>query len=80
MTIFRSEDLLVGLIALAAVPWIGWIIRRGLRNGQLPIGRGTVAREERRGAFTVLIVFYVVSAALLLFIALDLIVGLGVRT
>ena len=32
MTTFRSEDVLVGLVALGLVPWIGWTLARGLRK------------------------------------------------
>lgn len=76
MTTFRSEDILVGIIAFAAVPWIVWILVRARREQRLPIGRTYVHREKRPGAFRVLIVFYTASAALMLFISLDLMLAL----
>ena len=79
MTTFRSEDVLVGLIALGAVPWIGWIILRGMRHGRLPIGRTQVLREERAGAFNALLGFYAVAALGMAVIAVDLIFGLDLR-
>jgi ABC-type cobalamin transport system permease subunit len=79
MTTFRSEDMLVGLIAFAAVPWIMWILVRGRRDQRLPIGRGHVRQDERPGAYRVLLIFYVVAAALMLFISLDLLLGFGQR-
>jgi hypothetical protein len=74
MTTFLSEELLVGLIGLGLIPWIGWIVRRGLRLGMLPIGRAYVRRDERRGAFNVLLGLYFAAALLVAFISLDLIV------
>ena len=72
MTTFRSENVLVGLIAAAVVPWIGWTLARGLRDGKLPIGRADVRRDERQGPFNLLLRFYVVAAAMAGMIALDL--------
>lgn len=72
----RAEDILVGLIALGLAPWIVWTIVRGLRSGRLPIGRGHVARDERRGAFAVLLTLYAVALALSVLIASDLLFGL----
>jgi hypothetical protein len=80
MTTFRSEDVLVGLIAFAAVPWILWVLARGKRDQRLPIGRGHVRQDERPGAFRVLFLFYIVAAALMLFISIDLMLGLGARS
>ena len=76
MTTFRSENVLVGLIAAAVVPWIGWTLARGLREGRLPIGRAYVRRDERQGPFNLLLAFYVVAALMAAVIALDLLFGL----
>jgi hypothetical protein len=76
MTTFRSEDLLVGLIAGALVPWIGWTLSRGLNEGRLPIGRSYVRREERAAPFWVLFAFYTAAAGLAAMICLDLLFGL----
>ena len=75
MTISRSEDVLVGLITAGLVPWILWTLRRGLRSGALPIGRGFVRRDERPGPFRAMMIFYVAAALLAAFIALDLLTG-----
>jgi hypothetical protein len=72
MTIFRSEDGLMGLLSLAVVPWIGSIMYRGLREHRLPIGRGHVLRDERPAAFNMLFFLYAASAILMLLIGLDL--------
>ena len=77
MTTSRSEDLLVGIIALALVPWSIFIIRRGLRTGKLPIGRGYVFRAERAAPFNVLLLFYAIVAAGALYISVDLLFGIG---
>jgi hypothetical protein len=76
MTISRSEDVLVGIIAaVVVVPWTTWTIWRGLRNGRLPIGRGYVQRDERAGPFWVLLALYVAAALTAAFISLDLLFG-----
>lgn len=49
MTLFFSA--LVGLILLAAVGWIIWILVRGVCDRRLPIGKGEVRRDERAAAF-----------------------------
>jgi hypothetical protein len=77
MTISRSEDLLVGIIAAAVVPWTIWTIMRGLREGKLPIGRGHVRRNERAAPFAVLLALYAVGAAMAAYIAVDLLFGLS---
>lgn len=69
------EDLLVGLVCLGLVPWIGWTVSRGLRDGRLPIGRAYVRHEERRGAFVTLLVLYVFAALGMAWIAVDLLTG-----
>ena len=76
MTTFRSEDFLVGLVALGLVPWILWTLSRGLRNGRLPIGRAYLDRTERRGAFYTLLFFYVAAALLMGAIAAELLLNL----
>jgi hypothetical protein len=72
----RSDDLLVGIIGLGLIPWIGWTLRRGLRDGRLPIGRAYVRRDARRGAYNVLLGFYLIAMLVVGFIGLDLIFGL----
>ena len=77
MTTSRSEELLVGLIAFATIPWIVWMLVRGRRDRELRIGRGHVRRDERPGAFRFLFLLYIAAAALMLFISADLVLGLG---
>ena len=80
MTISRSEDLLVGVIAaLIVLPWSVWTVVRGLRDRRLPIGRGHVRRDERAVPFWVLLAFYAAAAAMAAFIALDLLFGVHPR-
>jgi hypothetical protein len=72
MTISRSEDVLVGLITLALVPWIGWTVARGLRSNRLPIGRNYVDRLERPAPFALLLTLYAAAAVMAVYISLDL--------
>ena len=76
MTTFRSEDLLVGLIALALVPLIGWRILRGLRSGRLPVYRSYLAREESRAKFSVLLALHGLTLVAAAVISADLLLGL----
>jgi len=70
------DELLVGALCLLVVlPWIAWTIRRGVRDGRLPIGRGHVVREERPGPFRALLGSYAVAILLMAFIGLDLLFG-----
>lgn len=78
MTIFRSEETLVGLFALAVVPWAAWTVVRGLRREKLPIGRAYVGRD-RQGAFRVLLAFYVLAGLLAAVISVDLLFNLDIR-
>ena len=73
----NGEDLIVGLVALGLVPWITWTVRRGLASGRLPIGRSYVIRDERPGAFSTLLLFYIAIALFMALVALDLIFHLG---
>jgi hypothetical protein len=71
------DELLVGtLCLLVVVPWIAWTLRRGFKQGALPVGRGYVRRDERPGPFRALLASYVVAILLMAFIGLDLIFGL----
>ncbi|HEX8215079.1 MAG TPA: hypothetical protein VF582_06360 [Allosphingosinicella sp.] len=80
MTISRSDELLVGIIAaVVVVPWTTWIVARGLRGGRLPIGRGAVRRDERAAAFWVLLGLYAAAALAAVFISLDLLFGPAFR-
>ena len=79
MTIFRSEEGLVGLIAFALIPWIGWTVRRGLKDGKLPIGRSYVRRDERPGAYRALLGLWLAMAVISAMIGLDLLFGFDVR-
>lgn len=79
MTTFRYDDLLVGLVALALVPLIGWRIFRGLRQGRLPIYRTYLAREESGSRFGLLMALHVLSLLIVGLVAADLLLGLGLR-
>ena len=73
------QDLLVGLIALAVVVLIALRIRRGLRDGRLPIYRTYVERDEQPGRFRVMLLLHGMSLVLVAIVAADLLLGLGLR-
>ena len=72
----RPDEALVALVALGSVIWIASILRRGKKEGRLPLGKGRVRRHEREGAFRLLFALYVVAAFAMTFIGLDLLFGL----
>jgi hypothetical protein len=75
----RSEDLLVGAIALALLPLIAWRIRRGLREGRLPLYRTYVGRDEAGSKFGLLLALHALSFVLVALIAADLLFQLGLK-
>jgi len=72
-------DLLVGLVALALLPMIAWRIRRGLKEGRLPLYRTYVGRDEAGSRFGLLLALHAFSFALVAVIAADLIFKLGLK-
>jgi hypothetical protein len=77
---FNGENLLVGLMALALVPVIGWRIWRGLRHGQLPLYRTRIDRADAGAAkFNFLLGLHVLVMLLLAVVAVDLLFGLGLK-
>ncbi|HEX8308193.1 MAG TPA: hypothetical protein VF645_07215 [Allosphingosinicella sp.] len=74
-----GEDLLVGLIALALVPLIAWRLRRGLKEGRLPLYRTYVRRDEARSKFALLLGLHALSLVLVAAIAADLLFQLGLK-
>ena len=74
-----GEDILVGLVALALVPMIGWRIVRGFKEGRLPIYRTYLRREESGSRFVVLMTLHMLSLVVMAAIAAELLLGLGLR-
>lgn len=68
----RPEDLLVGLVALALAPVVAWRIRKGLREGVLPLYRTRVCREDAPGRFRALLALHMIGLALVTFVAFAL--------
>jgi hypothetical protein len=75
----RGEDLLVGMIAVALLPLIAWRVRRGLKDGRLPLYRTYVERDEAGGKFGLLLGLHAASFILVAVIAADLIFQLGLK-
>ena len=76
---FQGENLVVGLVALALLPVIGWRILRGLRDGRLPVYRTHHHRADSRSKFAVLLALHALSFVLIALVAADLLFGLGLR-
>jgi hypothetical protein len=76
---FLSENLFVGLVALALLPVIGWRIWRGLRDGHMPVYRTHHHRADSRSKFAVLVALHALSFVLIALVAADLLLGLGLR-
>jgi hypothetical protein len=74
-----GEDLLAGLIGAALLPLIGWRIRRGLKEGRLPLYRTYVSRDEAGSKFGLLLGLHALSFALVAVIAADLLFKLGLK-
>ena len=74
-----GEDLLVGMIAVALLPLIAWRVRRGLKEGRLPLYRTYLSRDEAGSKFAVLLALHALSFALVALIAADLIFQLGLK-
>ena len=67
-----SEDLLVGLIALALLPLIAMRIRRSLREGRVPLYRTYLSREENESKFRLMLGLHALSFLVVAVIAFDL--------
>ena len=79
MTIFRSDEVLVGIVALALLPLIGWRILRGVRDGRLPLYRTYRDRADAPAKFNLLLALHALSLLLVALVAADLLLGLGLR-
>jgi len=75
-----GENILVGIVALALLPVIAWRIVRGLRDGSLPLYRTRLRRADSSSKFNALLALHVLAFFLILAIAGDLLLGLGLRS
>ena len=75
----NGENLLVGLLALALLPVIGWRIWRGLTQGELPLYRTRVDRGIGAGKFNFLLGLHVLIFLLIAVVAADLLLGLWLK-
>ncbi len=74
-----GEDLLVGIIAAGLLPLIALRIRRGLKEGRLPLYRTYVERGEAGSKFGLLLALHALSFVVVAVIAADLLFQLGLR-
>ena len=77
---FLTQDFLVGLIGLVLVVLIALRIRRGLRDGRMPVYRTSIQRDEQPGRFRFMLALHVLSLLLVAIIAADLLLGLDLRS
>ena len=75
----QGENLVVGLIALALLPVIGWRIWRGLKQGELPLYKTRIDRGVGAGKFNFLLGLHVLIFLLIAVVAADLLLGLGLK-
>lgn len=75
-----TENLLVGLVALALLPLIALRVWRGVRDGRLPVYRAYLTRDENAAKFTFLLILHALSFVVVALVAADLLLGLGVRS
>lgn len=75
----RGEDLFVGMIGVALLPLIAWRIRRGLREGRLPLYRTYVGRDEAGSKFGLLLALHALTFVLVAVVAADLLFQLGLK-
>jgi hypothetical protein len=74
-----TEERLVGVIGLALIVLIALRIRRGLRDGRLPVYRTYIRRDEQPGRYRFMLALHVLSLILVALIAADLLLGLNLR-
>jgi hypothetical protein len=75
-----TEEMFVGLIAVALLPMIALRIRRGLKEGRLPLYRTYVGREEAGSRFRLLLGLHALTFLIVAVIAADLLLDLGLRS
>lgn len=74
-----SEDLFVGLVGLALLPMIAWRIRRGLKEGRLPVYRTYLDRTDDERKFRLLLALHAASFVVVALITADLLLGLNLK-
>jgi len=79
MSTTPPENILVGLVALALLPLVGFRIWRGVRDGRMPVYRTYHDRAESAAKFNMLLVLNALAFLLIALVAADLLLGLGLR-
>ena len=75
-----GENLFVGFVALAAAAALAVRIIRALRRGEVPLYRSRLSRAEAGSVkFNAIVAINAVAMVVLLVIAADLLLGLGLR-
>ena len=71
--------MLVGIVALALLPFLALRLVRGVRDGQLPLYRTRVGREIGPARFNFLLALNALALVIVAVVAADLLLGLGLR-
>ncbi len=76
----RGEEILVGGLCLVLALVNGWRLWSAIGNGEMPLYRTRLRKADLgRGKFAALVAFNLALLGLLLVIAADLLLGLGLR-
>jgi uncharacterized membrane-anchored protein len=76
----RSEEMLVGLVALFAAGYVGHLITRAMRSGKFVFPRWRIDRGLEPAKFRALLAAYGVALLLMGLISADLLLGLDLRS
>ena len=79
MTIFPSEEMLVGLLGAALLPVIAWRLVRSVREGRVPVYKTYIRREDGPAKYNVMLGLHALIFLLVAGIAADLLFNLGLR-
>ncbi len=79
MTTSRSEEMLVGFVALLAAAYVVRLMMRAMRSGAFVFPRWRIERQSDPARFRALLAAYGVALLLMCLISADLLLGLELR-
>ena len=76
----NRENMFVGIVALGVAAALAWRIVGALKSGEVPLYRSRLSRAQAgNGKFNAILAINAVALVVLLVIAADLLLGLGLR-